>query len=475
MIRVAAFSFLFLVSLHMAAQQPASQPTNLSFSNVKPYGFILSFTPSQADGYLVVRSLSPISFVPIDGVEYQKGQGIAPGMKVFSMSSTSAISLRETLEGTTYYFAIYAYNGAGEQIDYFNVNPLSGSITTPFSNPNSYYTNLSGNSPTFLNDLKTRLNNGRVFQSYTPGFLNTVTKNIYIRDTVDGKEVINCQYTGETKVFTPPFFWSSSSGEYTREHCLPKSWMFTGGNTDNQDGADYHNLIPANHEKANGKRSNVPYGIVQNVTYQYLEGKLGTNSQGITVYEPRNSIKGDVARSHFYMMVCYNNNGGVWGYQSMPSLAPQQNQDLMKMWHEQDPPDAFERTKHEYIFSLQYNRNPFIDYPELADCINFNNMTLYAGCTIGLQNEENPFVSTTVYVYPNPVAEGEFFQVVISEGKILTSYQLTDIQGRIVLQKNGQETGSVSIPTSGIASGVYTLQCQFQDGSVAIQKCIIQD
>lgn len=463
----AIFSFVSVVQAF--AQQPSAQPSNMTFSNIKPYGFVVNYAPSTADGFLILRSANPITFVPIDGEEYELGQGVAPGVKVFGSEWTSSKTIREVTAGFTYYFAVFAFNGSGEQIDYLNTNPLSGSITVPEGGPGNYYAGISGGSSSFLNDLKVRLNTGRVFQTYTPGYLNTVTDNIYIRDTVGGKEVINCQYTGETKVFTPPFFWSSVADEYTREHCLPKSWMHTGGNTDNQDGADYHNLIPANHGKANGKRSNVPYGIVQNVTYQYLEGKLGTNSQGITVYEPRNDIKGDVARAQFYMMVCYNNNGGTWGYQSMPSLAPQQSQDLLKIWHDQDPPSDFERTKHEYIYSLQYNRNPFIDFPELVGCINFNNMTRYANCVITLDADEETANMPTFNVFPNPASnqlsiEGSFG----AHSRI----SIVDLSGRLLLETLTQEAiSNLVLDISMIPAGVYSLQ--IQDGQKSGNQKII--
>ncbi len=70
------------------AQQPASQPTNLSFYNQKPFAFNLAFTGSGSVGYLVVRSTSPVTFTPQDGVTYEKGQGVAPGTKVFAVGAS---------------------------------------------------------------------------------------------------------------------------------------------------------------------------------------------------------------------------------------------------------------------------------------------------------------------------------------------------------------------------------------------------
>jgi endonuclease I len=454
---------LAFCGLVATGQEPGAQPTNMNFYNVKPYGFSMSFTPASAAGYL--RSQSPITFTPQDGVEYQKGQGVATGVKVFAFSASSSVNVKEVLGGNRYYFAIYAYNGSGSSINYKNNNPLTGSIDVPPGGPANYYGTISGGSPTVLADLKQRLNTGRVFQSYTPGYISNLMVNFYIRDTVGSQQVSVCQYTGRVYISDPPYTWwgtQSDPGEFTREHALPKSWMHTGGNTNNQDGADYHNLFPVDQDKANARRSNYPYGIVQNVTYQYLQGKLGTNINGITVYEPRNNIKGDVARAHFYMMTCYNGNSGVWGYQNMPTYAVQQSQELMKEWHEQDPPDDFERTRHEYIYSVQFNRNPYIDYPEIADCINFDNMTLYSGCAITLGIEDmaqNHLTSTEIF--PNPAIER--FSVNDIDAESVEVY-VTDLNGRLILSENFGNlfpgSNQISMDISSLNPGIYFVRLQ---------------
>jgi len=462
-----------LAGLAALAQQPASQPTNLSFYNVKPYAFNLSFTASSAAGYLVVRSVNPITFTPQDGVEYQKGQGVAPGVKVFSVGATTSATIKETVVEQTYYFAVFAYNGSGSGIDYKNTDPLTGNMTTPAGGPGNYFNSVNGQSPTFLTDLKTRLNTGRVFQSYV-AYRDNMMPNVYIRDTVGGMQVTQCQYTGEIKTFTPPFAFGTSGNDYSKEHCLPQSWMCTVNNTtSDQDRADYHNLIPVNQNKANNKRSNYPYGIVQTVTDQYLEGKLGTNNQGITVYEPRDEVKGDVARGQFYMMVCYNGNSGTWGYQTMPTYAPQQNQDLLKTWHIQDPPSAFERTRHEYVYSLQFNRNPFIDYPDLVDCINFNTLTLYNNCAITMGNEEQQLTAAPVTVFPNPVDGTQDFTVRSDEAKPIARVSVIDIKGSTVYQQTPLNQTSVTVAASGFVSGIYFVQVILADGRIASHKIVI--
>ena len=42
---------------------------------------------------------------------------------------------------------------------------------------------------------------------------------------------------------------------------------------------------------------------------------------------------------------------------------------MLLEWHELDPVDEFEIQRNERCYSVQKNRNPFIDHPEFADMI----------------------------------------------------------------------------------------------------------
>jgi endonuclease I len=83
-------------------------------------------------------------------------------------------------------------------------------------------------------------------------------------------------------------------------------------------------------------------------------------------FEPRDEVKGDAARSIFYMAVRYKNAlkmkkeiSGTGFY--MGNLC------TLLEWHEKDLVSAHEAARHERVYShWQKNRNPFIDYPQLA-------------------------------------------------------------------------------------------------------------
>jgi deoxyribonuclease-1 len=64
-------------------------------------------------------------------------------------------------------------------------------------------------------------------------------------------------------------------------------------------------------------------------------------------------VKGDIARSLFYMHVEY----GL----PLNGMTP-----MLKRWHVADPPNAHERWRNKLIEGLQGVRNRFIDKPQLA-------------------------------------------------------------------------------------------------------------
>ncbi|MCB0727639.1 MAG: endonuclease [Ignavibacteriae bacterium] len=253
------------------------------------------------------------------------------------------------------------------------------SNTNIFSQAGTYYNSISTTSSTFVSDLKSRIRSPYTRVSYD-NFDNTNIANFASYNNGNGTRSVICVYSGYEYVYIPPFSW----GVMSREHTYAHSWMPTFPSTSNDQYSDQYQLFPTHQNNANGRRSNHPLGEVQNVTYQFLEGKVGTNSQGQIVYEPRNSHKGDAARSLLYMSVRYDDvSGNSWNFDwlnntRLPSLseAPQDTSILYK-WNRQDPPDKWEVDRNNYIQSIQQNRNPFVDHPEYVSYVNFYNMTKY--------------------------------------------------------------------------------------------------
>lgn len=215
---------------------------------------------------------------------------------------------------------------------YVTILPYEGFvITMPY-----YYSaqGLTGNA-LFL-ELRDVINTGKVFVSYDDAR--------YILDDSDadpnnpGNVIL--VYLGTSVSGT----WDSGA-TWNREHVWPQSLL----NYNNTMTSDLHNLKPSNPNE-NSSRGNKYY---DNVT---------TSS----TYEPRDEVKGDVARILFYMMTMYSVLDLV---NSSPSVYEMALLNVLLQWHELDPVDDFERNRNEVIYSHQKNRNPYIDYPEFVELI----------------------------------------------------------------------------------------------------------
>ena len=165
-------------------------------------------------------------------------------------------------------------------------------------------------------------------------------------------------YTGRSQSKST---FGGNPDEWNREHVWAKSHGDFGNNP--PCGTDAHHIRPTD-VSVNGARGNKDF---DNGGQEHPEA-LG-NYYTSSTWEPRDAVKGDVARMIFYMAVRYEGDNGepdleVVDYVNT-SPAPEHGKfSTLLEWHQQDPPDAFEINRNEVIYSYQENRNPFIDHPE---------------------------------------------------------------------------------------------------------------
>ena len=427
------------------ATEPSSQASNLVFSNVKTYRINASFTGTAAvDGYLVLRKKgSPITGVPVDGTVYQRGDIVGDAQVVFSRNSTS-FTPNNIIAGTTYYFAVYTYNGPNNFRNYNTTAPLLGNSTTPATMlPASYYSTLNTGNSSFATNLHALVNPHQV--QYYSYYANTMIYSFEARDTTLDRRVVTCVYSGENKIYTEPFDWSSNG--YSREHTYCHSWMPTNPATALPEYSDYHHLFPTNLNDVNIVRSNNALGIVVNVTSTYLGSKYGTDANGQTVFEPRDEHKGDAARAMMYEAICYTTiSGNSW---ALPSY---QNQYLLKQWHFQDPPDNWEIARNDFVDSLQNNRNPFVDSIDYACFVNFSNMTYEP---LACEASINELLNNGFITYPNPSKDEINLHV---DATTISSYQIIDFQGRVVLSADVNNLALVKANISKLNAGTYLVK-----------------
>ena len=427
------------------ASEPLQQATNLTFSNTKTYSLNASFNPTDSvDGYLVLRKKgSPITALPLDGSVYQRGDIIGDAQVVYS-SNTTTISPNNIVAETDYYFAVFSYNGPNSFRNYLTNSPLIGDIITPNSMmPISYYNNINTSSPSFMNDLHGLTNPHQMqYYSYYDDLMIAFFES---RDTTLDRRVVTCVYSGENKIYSEPFDFSATG--YSREHTYCHSWMPTNPAQNLPEYSDFHHLFPSNLNSANILRSNNPLGEVVNVTTSFLGCKSGTNSNGQVVFEPRDEHKGDAARAIMYQAICYTSiNGNSW------ALPSNQDQMILKNWHFQDPPDNWEIARNDFIYSIQNNRNPFIDSINYVCFVDFSNMSYDPSACIPSSTQE--LLNRGFITYPNPSKDHLSLFV---DATTISSYQITDYLGRIIVSKEINNQKIVKVNVSKLKIGLYSV------------------
>jgi hypothetical protein len=442
------------------ATEPSVNASSLVFNTIEAYTLNGSYQDAASDGYLVLWKIgSSISEEPQDGASYLRGDYIGDA-KVAYVGSGSSITPRGVIANQAYYFKVFAFNGSDGFENYRTTDPAEGQVTSSGAQIGDYYNGISSASSTLLADLNTLINP----HNYISYFLykTTLMSQFEVKDTTNGQSYVTCCYSGENKVFNDPFDWSDNN--YSREHTYAHSWMgtFPCNDPEQEEYADQHNLYPANLPNANSPRSNLPLeDISGDVVFNYLGGSVGYNGNGQLVYEPRASHKGNAARAIFYMATCYTGNGGNnW------AVPTNQSAESLVNWHFNDLPDNYEIARHEYIFNLQNNRNPYIDSVDYACYINFGNMTYKPdGCgSAGIEELLNQNFS----VFPIPSSNKLFAQI---NGEKITAYQLISMEGKQIDAKSNLNLSVLELNTSSYNSGAYLLNVTSPKG--VVQKKVI--
>lgn len=259
--------------------------------------------------------------------------------------------------------------------------------------------------------------------------------------------------------------YSKEGDCYNREHSFPKSWF----NDATPMYTDLFHLYPSD-GYVNGKRSNYPFGEVGSASYTSNNGfcKLGNSSfpgySGV-VFEPTDSMKGDFARTYFYMVTAYDDKVAGWSSEHLagnkyPALNDWSIAMFLK-WSSQDPVGPRERARNEAVYGIQHNRNPFIDHPELADYIWGTKKGTPWSLTAGI---DQPKISFTIS--PNPVRD----MLYIETQEPNLSYTIYNLSGE-TLQKN-LLNNNASVSVNDLKNGMYLIELS-SGNSRTIQKFIV--
>ena len=277
-------------------------------------------------------------------------------------------------------------------IFFFALSLLAKSVTPAASLP-TYYKDINGKSGKSLFDA-VHVVSKVGYSSLGYSGLWTAYKTTDVRD--NGKiwdMYSDCSWTAGSDQCGS---YSNECDCYNREHSIPKSWF---GGSESGPGCDIFQVVPTD-GYVNNRRSNYAFGEVSSASYTYDGAKLGsaksititggntiagntgaTVSVSGTVFEPRDEYKGDFARGYFGTMIKWANGdysafttgdgGKIFSsnYSTGAFGLTKYGVALLMKWHRQDPVSQKEIDRNNGIQQTQGNRNPFIDYPYLAEYI----------------------------------------------------------------------------------------------------------
>lgn len=233
---------------------------------------------------------------------------------------------------------------------------------------------------------------------------------------------LECFYSGY-KIQVPSgtniLAWTAKYGIQT-EHLFPRSL----GSAAMPALGDLHHLVPSK-SNINSMRKNAPFSDIPDdkTKYWLLGDKVFTRPDQMLIdlysestsnmFEPRESIKGDIARALFYFYTIYGATLVRKSRTFFTSMLP----DICR-WHRKDKVDSTEQNRTMAIARIQSNVNPFMFDSSLAErCF----------CAA---HPDKPAKNYTVNIYPNP-SKGLFY-IDIPDYKGPVIMKISDQSGKLI-------------------------------------------
>ena len=273
--------------------------------------------------------------------------------------------------------------------------------------------------------------------------------------------------------------YSKEADCYNREHTFCDSWL---GNATPQR-SDVHHLIPTD-GYVNNRRSSFPHGKVKTASWTSSNGsKLGSSDPATgysgTVFEPIDEFKGDFARMYFYMATRYESKIAGWASNGSANQILAGNAypaykawfyTLLLQWNSMDPVSTKEINRNNVIYTFQKNRNPFIDYPDLAEFIWGNKK----GQAWSSTNTNSPYLSL-----PSNGSTLDFGKVAYQQSQAGTvNIKANNLTGSLTASILGTNASLFSLSTSTItktqAETGYILTVNYNAQTVGNHSATIQ-
>ena len=274
------------------------------------------------------------------------------------------------------------------------------------------------------------------------------------------------------------FNGTSAASGMNIEHGLANSWW---GGTKVQAYNDIHHLNPSN-SSANSSKGSWPMAVVDGTT-TYSNGviKVGKSSSRpggtIDAWEPADEYKGDFARAYMYMVTAYEDYSTKWTGNSVNQLDnntypvfEQWTVDLFLKWTQQDPVSQKEITRNNEIYKIQGNRNPYIDYPLMAEYV-WGKLTSVPFTPDG--NVNFPYLSS-----PGSGSTVDFGKIVFQQKATSTvNVKAQNLTGKLGVSISGTDAANFSVTIDSIskadAEAGYNLVVNYNAKTVGAQTATL--
>ncbi len=325
--------------------------------------------------------------------------------------------------------------------------------------PNTYYASLHGKAGDALKQAITALiANPETVRAQTYADVIEIVKEA--DQNPENNNEVWLLYTEKSRPKLDFQFASHNFKKWNREHVFPRSrgnfygiewdevadgkeiYMTTNADSVRHGNSDAHALRVVD-SRENSRRSNQNYG----------EYTGPSNNAG--------SFFGDVARSAFYIALRYNGLEVVNGFPEA-RLGKLGDLKTLLQWHRADAPDDFEMHRNNVVYTWQYNRNPFIDHPELVEYIWGDKQGKIWNANLSTADEKK----IEIRMSPNPAHKS----VVLSGFSGKKEVKLFDLNGKLVLKKTVFSGQRLNID---LAAGVYMLNIELDDTHF-VKKLIIK-
>jgi len=332
-----------------------------------------------------------------------------------------------------------------------------------------------------LPDLKGSQLISRLVDDFKPTIFldyNNVRDTMFLKVDAIG-DSLECIYTG-MKLYLPKgqdpteaVYMNGLPNGINTEHTWPQGLGATGAAQSNM-----HHLYPSR-VKTNSDRGNFAFGNIPDNDTEiwylktqelssipanrdlYSEGIRGTKGK----FEPRESVKGDIARSIFYFYTMYKDQADAID----PNYFHSMTSDICS-WHYDDPVDKKEWERNQKIATYQGGKlNPFVLDCSLVSRAYCNNIDQACEALL-LSSIEIPseMLASDFRIYPNPGNSMVYIQL-NTESRGLFTIRVKDLLGREVLSARydfvfGQNIAEVDM--SEIVKGHYIISVCDEQGKV---------